>query len=256
MMLKGKVVVVTGGAGLLGRSFVRAIAEQGGTAIVADRDLAAASAVATDTAAGLAGRIEATSLDITSEESVRGLIATLCERYGTIDAVVNNAYPRNAQYGRRLEEVTYADFCENLSMHAGGYFLVSQQFGAQFRKQGRGAIVNMGSVYGVVAPRFEVYADTSMTMPVEYAAIKAAVSHLTTYFAQYYKKDGVRVNTISPGGIFDNQHPDFVAAYSAFTATGRMLAPSAVANVLLFLLSDLSASVTGQNIIVDEGWTL
>lgn len=256
MILENKVVVVTGGAGLLGRSFVRAVAEQGGVAVVADRDVHAATLVASEVARDFPGRAEVAELDITDDSSVRQLVASLRERHGRVSAVVNNAYPRNPHYGRRLEDVTYADFCENLSMHVGGYFLVSQQFGALFREQRGGAIVNMGSIYGLVAPRFEVYRGTAITMPVEYAAIKSSITHLTRYFAQYFKADGVRVNTISPGGIYDNQDPAFVAAYSAFAGTGRMLAASAVAGVLVFLLSDLAASVTGQNIVVDEGWTL
>jgi NAD(P)-dependent dehydrogenase (short-subunit alcohol dehydrogenase family) len=256
MMLNGKVVVVTGGAGLLGRSFVRAIVDHGGIAIIADRDLEGASRVAASLPAELRDRATPAALDITDESSVRRLVDVLRTQHARVDAVVNNAYPRNARYGRRLEEVTYADFCDNISTHVGGYFLVSQQFGALFAEQRSGTIVNMGSIYGVVAPRFEVYAGTGMTMPVEYAAIKAAVTHLSRYFAQYFKSDGVRVNTISPGGIFDGQSPTFVDAYSAHTGTGRMLMPSSVASVLVFLLSDLSASITGQNIVVDEGWSL
>jgi NAD(P)-dependent dehydrogenase (short-subunit alcohol dehydrogenase family) len=253
--LAGRVVVVTGGAGLLGRAFVRAIADAGGTAVVADVNLAAAETVV----AGLpatAGRALAVGMDITSADSVSGAIAAVLSACGRVDAVVNNAYPRNAAYGRRLEDVTYADFCENLSVHVGGYFLVAQQFAQHFRTVGGGAIVNMGSIYGTMAPRFEVYDGTSMTMPVEYAAIKSAISHLTRYFAQYLRKDGIRVNSLSPGGIRDRQPESFLAAYASHAGTRGMLEPTDICGALIFLLSDASRFVTGQNLIVDDGFSL
>jgi NAD(P)-dependent dehydrogenase (short-subunit alcohol dehydrogenase family) len=255
-MLEGKVVVVTGGAGLLGRSFVRRIAEQGGTAVVADIDAAAAARVAGEVAAAYPERATALVLDITDKDSVCALIAEVQKKYGRIDAVVNNAYPRNRNYGRKLEDVTYADFCENLGLHVGGYFLVAQQFGLSFRAQGFGNIVNMASIYGVVAPRFEVYEGTTMTMPVEYAATKSAVIHLTRYFAQYFKGDAIRVNCLSPGGILDRQPAAFLSQYRAHCNSKGMLDPADLTGALLFLLSDASRFMTGQNLVIDDGWML
>jgi NAD(P)-dependent dehydrogenase (short-subunit alcohol dehydrogenase family) len=254
-MLTGKVVVVTGGAGLLGRRFCSAIAEKGGVAIVADVDaLAAQRAADAITAAG--GRAEAVVLDITDMASIDGLIASIDAQHGRIDAVVNNAYPRNKNYGRKLEDVSYADFCENLNLHLGGYFLVAQRFALYFRDHGGGNIVNMGSIYGTIAPRFDVYADTAMTMPVEYAAIKSGVVHLTRYFAQYYKTNGIRCNTLSPGGIRDGQAEAFLERYDRYSGEKGMLDPSDITGSLVFLLSDLSRHVTGQNLIVDDGFGL
>jgi NAD(P)-dependent dehydrogenase (short-subunit alcohol dehydrogenase family) len=255
-MVKDKIIVVTGGAGVLGRSFARAIAEQGGIAVVADIDTEASNRVAEEILSSYRGRVLAASLDITVKESVCALIADIKEKYGHIDAVVNNAYPRNCNYGRKLEEVTYADFCANTSLHLGGYFLVAQQFGLYFRAQGAGNIINMSSIYGTKAPRFELYAGTPMTMPVEYAAIKAAIIQLTCYFAQYFKGDHIRVNSLSPGGISGNQPDSFLKAYNAFCNEKGMLDPVDITGSLLFLLSDESKYVTGQNIIVDDGFNL
>ena len=257
--LQGKVVVVTGGAGLLGRTFCSAVLAQGGIAIVADRDIGAAAAVAAgldERTGGTAGRAEAAELDITDTASVSALVARLSAQFGRIDGLVNNAYPRNARYGRALEAVTYEDFCDNVGMHLGGYFLVSQQFAAAFARQGYGSIVNMASVYGVIAPRFEVYQGTPMTMPVEYAAIKSGVIHMSKYFAQYYKAAGVRVNALSPGGILDRQPASFVGAYNALAGAKGMLDPADIAGTLTFLLSDAARHVTGQNIVVDDGFSL
>lgn len=256
-MLNDKVVVVTGGAGAIGRSFVDAIARQGGTAIVADVNIEAARRMADEWLAQPGrGSIVAAELDITCKGSVCALIDSLHDHFGRIDAVVNNAYPRNKNYGRRLEDVAYEDFCENVNSHLGGYFLVAQQFCLAFKEQGHGNLINMSSIYGSMAPRFEVYEGTPMTMPVEYAAIKSAVVHLTRYFAQYFKGHGIRVNSLSPGGILANQPPDFLAAYNAHCASKGMLVPDDVVGTLLFLLSDESRYMTGQNLFVDDGFSI
>ena len=256
MQLDGKVVVVTGGAGTIGRIFVRAIAANGGTAVVADVNKDAAASVAREVSAAYPGRAESATLDITRVDSIAGLIGHVQNQHRRLDAVVNNAYPRNANYGRKLEEVTYQDFCENSNSHLGGYFLVMQQFALHFRAQGGGNIINMSSIYGVMAPRFEVYANTTMTMPVEYAAIKSSIVHLTRYFAQYFKQDGLRVNCISPGGIRAAQPESFLASYDAHCGQKGMLDAQDLAGTLLFLLCDGSKHVTGQNIVVDDGFSL
>lgn len=253
--LVGKVVVITGGAGLLGRRFASAVARAGAVAVVADRDLAAAG----NSAGELVGqglKAEGVALDITSQASLETMIADLHARHGRIDAVVNTAYPRNAHYGRRLDEVTYEDFCDNVGLHLGGYFLVAQRFALYFREHGGGNIVNLSSIYGTMAPRFEVYAGTPMTMPVEYAAIKSAIIQLTRYFAQYFKSDGVRVNALSPGGILDRQPQSFLDRYNAHCGRKGMLEVDDLDGSLLFLLSDESRYVTGQNLIVDDGYSL
>ncbi len=255
-LLDGRRVVVTGGAGLLGRTFCAAIAAHGGVAIVADRQLDAAKDVAAAIQKDHPGGADAAPLDITDKASIDALIQHVHDHHGRVDAVVNNAYPRNAQYGRAVDDVTYADFCDNLGMHLGGYFLVMQRFAAYFRAEGGGNIVNMSSIYGVMAPRFSVYEGTPMTMPVEYAAIKSGVLHLTRYFAQYLKGTGIRVNALSPGGILDRQPQRFLDAYQSHCAGKGMLSPDDLSGSLVFLLSDLSRHLDGQNLIVDDGFSI
>lgn len=255
MLLEGKIVVVTGGAGRLGQEFSRAIAKEGGLPIVADIALDHARVVAeTLRREGLSAH--AAQLDITCEESISSLIGEFVSRYGKIDAVVNNAYPRNKNYGRPIEDVQYADFCENVSLHLGGYFLVAQKFAGYFKNCERGNIVNISSIYGIMAPRFDVYEGTTMTMPVEYAAIKSAIIHLTRYFAQYFKKNGVKCNAISPGGIADGQPAAFLDSYKAYAGNKGMLDTADVCGALIFLLSDLSDAINGQNLVVDDGFSL
>jgi len=255
-MLNKKVVIVTGGAGYLGRSFVQAITEHGGIAVIADIDMDASKRLKAEIVVNYPEQVELAKLDITDKNSICDLIDNVKNKYGRIDAVVNNAYPRNANYGNKLEEVTYADFCENTSMHLGGYFLVAQQFALFFRNEGGGNIVNMASIYGTMAPRFGVYDGTAMTMPVEYAAIKASIFQLTRYFAQYFKGENIRVNCLSPGGILDKQPETFLKAYNSYCNEKGMLDPEDMAGPLVFLLSDASKYITAQNLIVDDGFSL
>lgn len=256
-MLSNKIVVVTGGAGLLGRSFCEHIVRNGGTAIIADLNMERATEIASELlriqGSGLAC---AKHMDITNVSSISRVISELYSEFGRIDAVVNNAYPRNGSYGKKLEHVSYQDFCENLNLHLGGYFLVSQQFSEFFKKNSGGNVINMSSIYGVMTPRFEIYDSTDMTMPVEYAAIKASVVHLTKYFAKYYSRHGIRVNSISPGGVMVDQPQPFIEKYNKFCNSKGMLNPEDICGLLLFLLSDASKVITGQNFVVDDGFTL
>lgn len=256
-MLEGKVIVVTGGAGLLGREFAKAIALQRGTAILADVALPAAeSALADVRKSAPTTKSAAFAVDITQTASVDDLIAEVMKRYGRVDGLVNAAYPRNANFGRQFFDVEYRDFCENIDSHLGGYFLTCQRFSKAMSQTGGGSIVNIASIYGVIAPRFEIYEGTRMSMPVEYAVIKAGVIQLTRYMAKVLKGTGVRVNAISPGGIEDGQPAVFLENYRRHCQTKGMLDRTDINGTLIYLLSMGSAFVTGQNIVVDDGFTL
>ena len=253
MLLKDKIIVVTGGAGLLGRDFCKIITENGGTAIMAEYNISLAEKVKKELDNNI---ICIEEVDITSKESINKLIKKVDKKFGKIDAIVNSAYPRNKNYGKHFFDVEYKDFCENTGMNLGGYFLSSQLFGKYFSEQGYGNIVNMSSIYGVVAPKFEIYEETTMTMPVEYAAIKSGLLHLTKYMAKYFKGRNIRVNAISLGGLEDGQPESFLKAYKEHCLNKGMLNPKDISGTLLYLLSDLSVYVNGQNIIVDDGFSL
>lgn len=256
-MLSNKVIAITGGAGLLGQQFTKAVLDNNGIPVIADFDSDRGQKVTDQLQSEYPNStIKFELLNINDKESILKLIDNLNREFGKIDALVNNAYPRNKNYGRKFEDVSYEDFCENMNINLGGYFLTSQQFLQYFEKQGYGSIVNISSIYGVIAPRFEIYDGTQMTMPVEYAAIKSALIHLTKYMAKYYKGKNIRVNSISLGGLFDHQPAPFLEGYKSYSLTKGMLDKSDISGTLVYLLSDLSTYVNGQNVIVDDGFTL
>ena len=255
--LKNKTIIITGGAGLIGSAFSKACAEYGANVVIVDIDERGnelAKQIKKETGNN---NIFFQKCDITNINNIQSLIETILNKFGKIDALVNNAYPRNKNYGRKFEDVTYEDFCENVNMHLGGYFLITQQVAKVMMKQNYGNIINMASIYGFSAPKFEIYEGTDMTMPVEYAAIKGAIINLTKYLASYLGGYNIRVNAISPGGVFTNQPESFVKKYSEkVVLEKRMANTDDIVGVLIFLLSDASKYITGQNIVVDGGWSL
>jgi len=256
-MLTDKVIVITGGAGLIGQEFVKAVVEQNGIAIIADINEDIGNKVKITLSKEFKTKnIDFVKVDITSKKSLVDCIDYLDTKYSRIDALVNNAYPRNKNYARHFFDVEYEDFVENLGLNLGGYFVTSQQFSKYFKEQNYGNIINISSIYGVVAPKFEIYKNTSMTTPVEYAAIKSGLIHLTRYMAKYFKGMNIKVNTLSPGGIFDSQPEEFLKSYKKECSNKGMLDKSDLKGTLVYLLSDMSQYVNGQNIVVDDGFTL
>jgi NAD(P)-dependent dehydrogenase (short-subunit alcohol dehydrogenase family) len=256
-MLKDKTVMIIGAGGLIGQAVTKSFVQAGAACVVADFYQEKAELVAECLRSMIPqARLAAVAVDITDSNSVNQLFTTAEQLLQGCDAVVNVAYPRNATYGKMVEEVTYEGFCENLCLHLGGYFQVTQSAAAFFKKKGRGVVLNFASIYGVIAPRFELYEGTAMTVPVEYGAIKAGLIHLTRYYAKYYAKDGVRFNCISPGGVKDTQPEQFINRYEKFCGTKGMVGADDVAGVAAFLVSDYARCITGQNIIVDDGFVL
>lgn len=256
-MLTKKIIIVTGAAGLIGRSLVKTFLKYDAIVIATDIDKHALDRLKNNKGyKEYKSSLYFCNLDITDKDSISSVIKTVKDKYGVIDAIINNAYPKNKAFGKKLEDVTYYNFTENLALNIGGYFLVAQQFCMFFKKQGHGVILNMASIYGVITPRFEVYNGTNMTMPVEYAAIKSAIINLTKYFAQYYKKSGIRINALSPGGVLDGQSNTFLKKYNDKCSSKGMLNPKDISEVAAFLISESSSYIQGQNLVIDDGFSL
>jgi len=256
-MNTNKTVIITGGLGLIGSEFSRACAEKGMNVVIIDISEKGPSFTGQLKQHANNQNIVYFRCDITKPEEVEATINRILTIFPRIDALVNNAYPRNNNYGKKFEDVNIEDFNDNINMHLGGYFLITQKVSKIMIKQKSGNIINMASIYGFAAPRFEVYEGTEMTMPIEYAAIKGAILNLTTYLASYLGKHNIRVNAISPGGVFANQPSTFTVAYNKKVLCGnRMATVEDLSGVLMFLLSDASKYITGQNIITDGGYSL
>lgn len=253
--LKGKVVVVTGGAGLLGRAFVESLASSGASVYLADVNDDHGGKVAHEMK-DKGCRVEYVNLDITSEASVSGVIEDIVKKEGTIDGWVNNAYPRTADWGALFENIPFASWQKNVDGQLNGCFLCCQKVSEIMKEKKTGSIINVASTYGIVGPDFTVYDGTNMTMPAAYSAIKGGIINFTKYLASYLGKHNVRVNAVSPGGIFDNQPESFVKNYCKKVPLKRMGRPDDIAGSVVFLISDAARYVTGHNLVVDGGWTI
>jgi NAD(P)-dependent dehydrogenase (short-subunit alcohol dehydrogenase family) len=252
MSLTNKVVVVLGGGGLLGSEFVRACASEGARVVSADiKEPKEPLALPKGTTF--------IRCDATNEEDLKTLAQKVQAEFGRADAVINAIYPSNTKVmqNKGFESGDIDDMLHNMSLHLRTCFLAVRAFVPLLKKQKSGSIVFLASIYGVTAPRFELYEGLPMTQPAEYAAAKGGIIAVARYFASLLGKDGVRVNTISPGGIAGNYPQSFVDAYSKRLLLGKgLLDPKHIAGAVVFLASDASEMMTGQNLVIDGGWTL
>jgi NAD(P)-dependent dehydrogenase (short-subunit alcohol dehydrogenase family) len=243
MMLRDKIILVTGGSGLLGRSFIKDIYQKGGLPINGDISLT------TDLDKGQL------KLDITDNDSIKEGIDLIISKYGRIDGLVNNAYPRTKDWGTPFSELNPDSWRRNLDMQLNSYVFCCQKSINQMKEQFHGSIVNIASIYGVVANDPTLYFEANLTPPAEYTAIKGALINFTKYLSSMYGEYNIRANCVSPGGIFDNQPESFVANYEQRVPLKRMGNPDDIAPAVSFLLSDEAKYITGHNLMVDGGWT-
>jgi NAD(P)-dependent dehydrogenase (short-subunit alcohol dehydrogenase family) len=262
--MDGRVAIVTGGAGLLGAEFCRTLAEAGAAVAVADLDAKKADEVAARLhTAG--GRATGVALDVTRSESVQAAIAGVRAEFGRIDVLVNSAAldPKfDAEHHEKavnaFEDYPLELWNQALAVNLTGMFLCSQAVARPMLEQGRGVIINLCSTYGLVGPDQRIYerpGKPRQFKPVYYSVTKAGVLGLTRYLATYYAGTGLRVNALTPGGVFNNHDDQFVAHYSARTVLGRMARRDEMNGALLFLASEASSYMTGSNLVVDGGWT-
>ncbi|HKW87934.1 MAG TPA: SDR family oxidoreductase [Candidatus Acidoferrales bacterium] len=251
--LDQRVALVTGGTGRYGSQISSALAEAGATVIVASRCVERCEAFA-KTLQEAGGRAEAHVLDLTSDESVDQLARVIEPRWGKLDILFNNAVAVRAE---PMEEHSLEEWRRAMECNSMGLYRACRVFGDLMASRRSGSIINVSSIYGVVSPEFEIYGGhTEMTNPPSYGFAKAGMLQLTRYLAVYFGKYGVRVNSLSPGGLCSPDMPTgFVANYSRRTPLGRMAGPNDLKGAAVFLASDASAYVTGHNLLVDGGYT-
>ena len=247
---KNKVAIVTGGGGLIGKQIAQALADFGARVYVVEIDPQG------ERPTRASPQINFLKLNTTSEGEVKKVFKQISDEENGLDILVTCAYPKTKDWGAAVEDVPFDSWQENLNSQLGGTFICCREAALNMKKTGGGSIINMASIYGVVAPDFSVYEGTDMTMPVAYAAIKSGIIGLTRYLATYYANYDIRVNSISPGGIKNRQSDEFVNNYSKKTPLGRMGEASDIVGGVVFLASESSAYVTGQNLLIDGGWTV
>lgn len=260
--LTGKVSIVTGALGLIGKHHCYALSEAGSNVVVADLN----GEQCIEFAKILPTKSIGVSLDVTDKNSIKSLIDIVLKEFGQIDVLVNNAAindmfenPITAGELSKFENYPLEMWQKSIDVNLTGVFLCSQIIGSEMAKRKSGSIINVASTYGMVAPDQSLYqkpdGKQDFYKSPSYPATKSAILNFTRYLASYWGKDGVRVNTLTPGGVENNQDEFFINNYSKKTMLGRMAKPEDYKGAIVFLASDASAYMTGANLVVDGGWT-
>lgn len=260
--LENKTAVVTGGLGILGRRFCRGLAEFGANVVVVDLDEEETKAFAKELAEYYGQKSLGIACDVSSPDDVKSMVSKVVEKFGKIDILHNNAASKSDDlnaFFAPFEEYSLDEWRSIMSVNLDGMFLVAQAVGSQMVKQGKGgSIIQTSSIYGILAPDQRIYEGSfylgrQINTPAVYTASKAAVVGLSKYLASYWADKKIRVNTLTLGGNESGQNDVFLKNYSARIPLGRMGQPDEMVAALIFLASEASSYVTGQNIVVDGG---
>ncbi|MCU1267799.1 MAG: putative oxidoreductase [Acidobacteria bacterium] len=265
--LSGRVAVVTGGAGNLGREYTRALLEAGALVVVADIRSEIAAEVADAAVAACGSEAFGVGVDVASKDDIGRMTTTVLEKWGRLDILINNAAidPKFDSDSAAQQHYSFEDYPldlwqRSMNVNLTGAFLCAQAAGRVMVQQGGGVMVNVCSTYGLVAPDQRLYrqeGEVAQTLfkPADYGVTKAGIAQLTRYLAVYWGDKNIRVNTLTPGGVRLAQDDGFVQRYEQRTPIGRMANLGEMSGALLFLVSDASSYMTGANLVVDGGWT-
>ncbi|QNM86267.1 SDR family oxidoreductase [Polaribacter pectinis] len=254
--LSGKIALVTGGAGLLGSEHAIALASHGAKVYLADIN----EEKCQDKAAKIDfDEIYPIKLDVTSKENWQEVVSKIVEKEGSLDILVNNAGYTNSTktsaFDKTFENFSLDDWNSIMNVNLTGTFLGCQTVGNQMIKQKKGSIINIASLYGVVSPNHKMYPGTGIVQPVAYTVSKHGVVALTKYVATWLAEKGVRVNSLTPGGIFDGHDGLFLERFKNLNPIGRMSDKSELRGGIVYLASDASSHMIGHNLVIDGGWT-
>ena len=258
--LDGRVALITGASGLLGPEYAKALADFGADVVLADIEPEKAHEIAEKIACERGVRAMACAGDVTSRESWLEVLDTAKSHFGKVDILVNNAactnQSRTAAFDTSAEEFPIEDWNAILEVNLTGTFLGCQVIGAHMLERGKGSIINIGSLYGVVSPHHRIYEGTGVVQPPAYSVSKAGVIGLTRYLATLWAERGVRVNCITPGGVFNDHEDPFLTRFGNLNPIGRMETKDELRGAVVFLASDASSHCVGHNLVVDGGWTV
>ena len=249
-------IIITGGAGRIGFAIAEKLINENYNCLIADINQEKLDNAYSKLSLINPEKIKTFVCDITSSKEIEQLINLSENYFGQFHGAIHCAYPISEKWGIKFEDLSEFDLKDSLFSQLGSAILFSQKVINAFKKYNGGNLIHISSIQGVQAPKFDHYEGTDMYSPIEYSAIKSGIISITKWLAKKYKNNNIRVNCISPGGILDNQPKIFLDKYRKSCTNIGMISPLEVANMVSFLMSDNSLAVNGQNLLVDDGWTL
>lgn len=253
MKKNSRTTIITGGAGRIGFSLAKRLVENKENVLIGDNNKNKLREISNKLNSKY---LEVFKGDLAEIKNIDNFIKLGIKKFGKIDAAVHCLYPTSKGWGTKFENLQEKYLNEDLQKQLGGTIFFSQRIIRYFLKQKKGNLILISSIQGIQAPKFEHYSNLKMSSPIEYSAIKSGVISITKYLSKYYKKKNIRVNCISPGGIEDNQPKLFKKRYKNSCNSKGLLDANDISNALKFLLSEKSKYINGQNLIIDDGWSL
>lgn len=256
--IKDRVAIITGGAGVLGTHFAHVLSEAGTHVVIFDLDEKKCADLALSLKEKYKTNPSGMKLDLTSKASVQAGIAAIIKKYKKIDILINNAATKSKNFFSPFEEFPLEDWKQVMDVNSTGMFLMAQAVIPHMSAAGKGSIINIASIHGIVGPTKEIYEGTAISSPAVYSVSKGGIIMLTKWLAAMYGDKNIRTNTLTPGGVAEHQlgGNDFQKKYSEKVPMKRMTLKDDLTGPILFLASDASAYVNGHNLIVDGGWTI
>jgi len=248
-----KTIIITGGAGRIGSTLAADLIKHDHNVLLGDINNSKLLKIKKKLNSK---NIEIFQGDLTTKKNIDRFIKFGVKKFKNIHAAVHCSYPTSKKWGARLEDLKEINLKSDLQNQLGGSIIFSQRIMKYFLKKKKGNLILISSIQGIQAPKFDHYKNLNMTSPIEYSAIKSGIISITKYLSKYYKNKNIRINCVSPGGIKDNQPKLFTKRYRQSCNTKGLLDGEDVSKLILFLLSDKSKYITGQNLIIDDGWSL
>ena len=248
-----KTIIVTGGAGRIGSTLAADLVKHDHKVLLGDINNSKLLKIKKKLNSK---NIETFQGDLTTKNNIDRFITFGVKKFKNIHAAVHCSYPTSKKWGARLEDLEEIHLKNDLQNQLGGSIIFSQRIMKYFVKQKKGNLILISSIQGIQAPKFNHYKNLNMTSPIEYSAIKSGIISVTKYLSKYYKNRNIRINCVSPGGIKDNQPKLFIKRYRQSCNSKGLLDGEDISKLILFLLSDKSKYITGQNLIIDDGWSM